>query len=227
MKEAVFDGFKPETFQFFKDLEQNNYKEWFDNHKSIYTDAVLKSLKLLVAYLSPTMQVIDPSFELRPHRVISRIYRDVRFSKNKDPYKTCMWFTFQIPVPRDDWKDYPGYFMEIRGDEYTLGMGLLAPKKKVMDVFREEVEYNAEEFKQITQRTVLDRGFSVQGEEYKRPITNDLTEYYQPWIQRKGVWVGKTCLIGGEIFSQNFAEKTKEDFLALEWLYNFMKGCIL
>lgn len=227
MKEAVFDGFKPETFQFFKDLEQNNYKEWFDNHKNIYTDAVLKPLKSLVAYLSPTMQAIDPSFEFRPHRVISRIYRDVRFSKNKDPYKTCMWFTFQIPVPRDDWKDYPGYFMEIRGDEYTLGMGLFAPKKKVMDVFREEVEYNAEEFKQITQRTVLDRGFSVQGEEYKRPIKNDLPGYYQPWIQRKGVWVGKTCLIGDEIFSQNFAEKTKEDFIALEWLYNFMKGCTL
>lgn len=100
-KIETFKGFTPETFRFFNDLKENNYKEWFDEHKYIYEKEVLNPLKALVTTLSPVMYNIDPSFELRPHRCLSRIYRDIRFSKNKDPYKDFMWMAFQIPVTND------------------------------------------------------------------------------------------------------------------------------
>lgn len=219
-----FEGFTDTTFKFFNDLKENNYKEWFDEHKPIYENAVLAPLKSLVVALSPTMHNIDPTFELTPHRVISRIYRDTRFSKNKDPYKNCMWFTFQIPISRDDWKDVPGYFMEITGDSYTLGMGLFMPKKKVMEAFREEVSFDAEEFQRITKETVLARGYQLGGEEYKRPLASDLPDYFQPWVQRKSIYVYKTNHIGKELLSADFANLIKEDFQALAWLYNFMKS---
>ena len=225
-KTEKFNGFTPASIQFFKDLKENNYKEWFDEHKEIYDKEVYQPLKALVAALSPDMHNIDPAFEIRPHRAVSRIYRDTRFSNNKDPYKTEMWFTFQIPVSRDDWKDFPGYFMELSGEGYMLGMGLFQPKRKVMDAFRDEIAYDANEFQRITQKTVLDRGYTINGEEYKRPLANDLPEYFQPWIQRKGIWIGKTMPAGKELFSADFAELVKEDFIALEWLYNFMKDAI-
>lgn len=223
MKEFKFTGFTPQTIQFFKDIKENNYKEWFDAHKEIYEQEVLNPLKGLVVNLSPTMHNIDSSFELRPHRAVSRIYRDVRFSKNKDPYKTCMWMSFQIPVSREDWKDYPGYFMEITADNYTYGMGLFMPKKKIMDIFREEIAYNADEFQQMTQVSVLDRGFDIMGESYKKTIANDLSDYFQPWIQRKAIYVSKTLPIGEEFFSEKIADQLTDDFQALSWLYNFMK----
>lgn len=222
-KDILFKGFTPTTFRFFKDLKENNYKEWFDAHKDVYEQELLNPLKGLVSVLSPTMYNIDAGFELRPHRALSRIYRDTRFSKNKEPYKNFMWMTFQIPVTREEWKDYPGYFMELNEEGYTLGLGLFQPKKKVMDAFRDEITYDAEEFQRITQETVLDRGYTVHGEEYKRPVANDLPEYYQQWIQRKGVWVAKSRSVGEELFSANFADIVREDFIALEWLYNFMK----
>lgn len=225
-KETGFNGFTPQTFQFLKDLEQNNYKEWFEAHKHIYENDIILPLRALVATLSPAMHKIDPAFELRQHRVISRIYRDIRFSKDKTPYKTAMWFTFQIPVTRELWMDYPGYFMELRKNEYTIGMGLFAPKKKVMDIYREEVAYEAQEFRRITQKTVIDRGFLIGGEEYKRPLPNDLSDYYQPWIQRKGIWVYKTKPIDEEIFTPQIAQKIQDEFIALEWLYNFMKNIV-
>lgn len=223
MKDLVFNGFTPATFQFFKDLEQNNYKEWFDEHKPVYEKELLNPLKALVTTLSPAMYNIDNSFELRPHRTMSRIYRDTRFSKNKDPYKNFMWVAFQVPVTGEVWKDYPGYFMEFRADTYTLGLGLFQPKKKVMDNFRDEIAYDAEEFQRITQQIVFDRGYSLGGELYKRSIPNELPEYFQPWIQRKGVWIEKVKPVGKELFSPDFANLVKEDFEALEWLYNFMK----
>ena len=223
MKELTFKGFTPNTFQFLKDLKENNYKEWFDENKHVYEQELLNPLKALVTALSPAMHNIDQSFELRPYRCLSRIYRDTRFSKNKDPYKDFMWMAFQIPVTNDIWKDYPGYFLEISATGYTLGLGLFQPKKKVMDAFRDEVTYDAEEFQRITQQSVLDRGYIINGEEYKRPIPNDLPEYFQPWIQRKGIWVSKTRPVGEELFSADFANLIKDDFLAMEWLYNFMK----
>lgn len=222
-KSTPFKGFTPQTFQFFKDLKENNYKEWFDEHKHIYESELMTPLKSLVVALSPSMYNIDPEFELRPHRAISRIYRDTRFSKNKDPYKSFMWITFQIPVTTDVWKDYPGYFIELNGDNYTVGMGLFMPKKKVMDAFREEISYDLDTFRSETEKAVLERGFSIGGEEYKRPIKNDLPEYFQPWIQRKGVWVEKTKPIGEELYSSGFAEQITADFEALRWLYGFMK----
>lgn len=226
-KEILFEGFSPKAFQFLKDIKENNYKEWFDAHKDIYENEVLNPMKGLVVGLSPAMHNIDTDFELRPHRAVSRIYRDVRFSKNKDPYKSHLWLTFQIPVSRDDWKDFPGYFIEISDEGCTLGLGLFMPKKKTMDIFREEIGYIPEEFKEMTQKIVLDRGYTVNGEMYKRPIANDLGEYFQTWIQRKGVWVEKRLPINEKLNSKDFMEYVKEDFEALGWLYNFMKEATL
>jgi len=219
----IFKGFTPEGIQFFNDLKENNYKEWFDNHKYIYEKEILQPLKAFVTTLSPLMYNIDPAFELRPQRAMSRIYRDIRFSKNKTPYKTAMWITFQIPVSRDIWTDYPGYYFEITGNSYSYGMGLFMPKKKVMDAFREEITYDAEEFKRMTKETVVDKGFEIGGETYKRPIANDLPEYYQQWIQRKGIYVFKEKHLGNELFSPDFTELIGNEFKNLEWLYNFFK----
>lgn len=223
MKNQVFKGFTPQTFQFFKDLKFNNNKEWFDAHKHIYESELLNPLKSLFQVLSPAMFSIDSGFEMRPHRSISRIYRDTRFSKNKEPYKNFMWMTFQLPVTREEWKDYPGYFLELGEDTYTLGLGLFQPKKKVMDNFRDAVIYESQEFREITQETVLNNGYTVKGEEYKRPVPNELPEYFQQWIQRKGIWVEKIKPIGEELYSESFADLVIKDFKALEWLYNFMK----
>lgn len=220
-KLEAFKGFTPETIQFLKDLKENNYKEWFEAHRDVYEKELLNPFKSLVVALTPTMYNIDPTFEFRPHRVMSRIYRDIRFSKNKDPYKTSLWITFQPPGVQ--WENYPGYFMELSDEGYFYGMGLYMPKKKLMDNFRENIEYNPTEFQKITQKTVLDRGFKLGGEDYKRPVANNLPEYFQQWIQKKNVWVSKSKPIGKELFSAHFADIMIEDFQSLEWLHNFLK----
>lgn len=226
MKDPIFKGFSPNTFQFFSDLKKNNNKEWFDAHKHVYESALLSPLKGLFHALYPIMYNIDNEFEMRAHRAISRVYRDVRFSHNKEPYKTFMWMAFQRPVRRDEWKDYPGYFLELGENTYTLGLGLFQPKKKVMDNLRDAIIYESEQFQRVTQETVLDRGYTVNGEEYKRPLANDLPEYFQQWFQRKGVWVQKVRPIGEELYSKSFVDLVIEDFKALEWLYGFMKEAI-
>lgn len=221
-KSTGFKGFTPEAIQFFRDLEANNYKEWFEENKHIYEKELKEPFKELVLSLSPTMYNVDQDFELRPHRVVSRIYRDTRFSTNKDPYKTCLWITFQRVV--ENWMNFPAYFMELNANSYVLGMGFFQPKRKTMDEFRERLELEGKEFQENTQKNVLDRGFKIGGDEFKRPLKNDLSEYFQQWIHRKTVYVVKTVPVDEKVFSPEFAEILRADFEALGWLYNFMKN---
>jgi len=218
---APFNGFTPQTIRFFEDIEQNNYKEWFEAHRSVYENELLKPFKSLVTALTPVMYNIDQRFELNPSRIISRIYRDIRFSKNKDPYKTCMWMTFQQRV--DNWENYPGFFMELSATGYNYGMGLYMAKRKFMDNFREKIEYDPEDFRVNTQRDIFDRGFMILGDYYARTLPNDLPEYFQQWYQRKSVCTWKKCPVDDVLFSPKLVDKLSEDFQAMEWLYNFLK----
>ena len=217
---GAFSGFNQQGLTFLLQLSQNNNKEWFEEHRSVYENELVKPFKELIASLTPTMHNIDSQFELRPHRVLSRIYRDVRFSKNKDPYKTCLWMSFQAPTP--DWVNIPGFFMELNADTYFYGMGLFGPKKKTMDNLRDSIAYDAKEF-QIQTQKILDRGFVVYGDEYKRLIPSELPEYFQTWIQRKNLYVGKNRPVNEDVFSPKFADIIREDYESLVWLYEFLK----
>lgn len=219
MKIDKFTGFSPATIQFLRDLEENNYKPWFEANRHIYESELINPFKALITELTPVMYAIDPRFEFRPHRVLSRIYRDTRFSKDKTPYKTCLWITFQRPV--QDWENYPGFYMELSAEQYSYGMGLYAAKKDIMDDFRYKVETERDHFKSITKNLTGKRKFKVEGELYKRPMENSLDEYFQPWIQRKSVYLMKICPIGNEIFSEKFLSILADEYTSMKELYNF------
>lgn len=221
---SPFSGFTPETIRFLQELKENNYREWFIEHKHIYQEALLKPLQSLAAMLSPVMYNIDPLFELRPSKMLSRIYRDVRFSTNKDPYKSSMWLNFQQATTH--WEDYPGFFAELGSEHFLYGMGLFMPKRKIMDYFREEIGYNRDSFREMALKAV-DAGFEVAGEEYKRPLSNDLPPFFQPWMQRKSTYVMKKIEVTDKrIFSEAIAIQLMEDFTQITDLYRFMMDVV-
>ncbi|GHT11290.1 TIGR02453 family protein [Bacteroidia bacterium] len=215
-----FSGFTPETFRFFNDLKENNYKPWFDEHKPVYELEVRQPLKALVLALTPAFYAIDPQMNFNPSKIISRIYRDIRFSNDKSPYKTHLWFTFQRIVQQ--WENFPGFYGEISENGYQYGMGLFMAKKKVMDDFRSKIEYDSEHFKAITEDLIGKHGYIIGGEPYKRPLNNDLPEYFQAWIQVKSLYLYKNFPVGEEMFREDFAQRLADEFTLLQPLYDFM-----
>lgn len=219
-----FTGFTPETILFLKELKANNNREWFNEHKQVYQEALLQPFRSLATMLTPAMYNIDPQFELRPSKMLSRIYRDIRFSPNKDPYKSSMWLNFQQAATH--WENFPGYFAELNTEHFMIGMGLFMPKRKIMDYLREEIDYSRDSFKEMAEKA-LNAGFEVAGEAYKRPIPNTLPDFYQPWIQRKSVYVIKTIPLSDDrIYSEAIALQLMDDFLQIADLYHFMKEIV-
>ena len=91
---AVFPGFRPDAFRFLRDLARNNEKAWFEAHRHVYEREVRDPMRQLVETLDAKLGSIAPEIVGDPKRSMFRIHRDVRFSRDKSPYKTNAgaWF---------------------------------------------------------------------------------------------------------------------------------------
>ena len=134
------------TFEFLKSLQENNNREWFNANKEDYErakDNVQEFIQTLISKLS----TIDPRIEesIDAKKCMFRIYRDVRFSKDKSPYKT--WFAAGISV--DGRKlDGPEYYIHIGPENSFIAVGYWRPKKEHLESIRQEIDYNLNAFEE-------------------------------------------------------------------------------
>src|SRR2546429_9776554 len=93
--------FTRETFQFFKDLGRHNRKEWMDANRDRYQTAIIQPSRRLLEELTCLAVELDSRFDAsgRTGPNFSRINRDIRFAKDKTPYKTQMYLKFSVPAP--------------------------------------------------------------------------------------------------------------------------------
>lgn len=217
-----FSGFTPESLGFFESLAAHNNKAWFEDHRDDFEHCLMGPLKSLVSDLSGAMLAIDPELVVIPKvdKTISRIYRDTRFSRNKSPYKTCLWITFKRRSP--DWKTAPCFLFEISADGYRYGMGFYSATRETMDSLRHFIETKQGEFKKIT--AVFDKQdtFTLEGERYKRPFNPALPDELQQWHSRKNVYVICQRPVDGRLFSRGVCDDLREGFGMLKPLYELL-----
>jgi uncharacterized protein (TIGR02453 family) len=94
-----FRGFKPQALSFLRALKKNNRREWFETQRDTYVRELLDPMKALIEELDVRFASLAPEFEGDPKRSLFRIYRDVRFSKDKSPYKShaALWIYHRAP----------------------------------------------------------------------------------------------------------------------------------
>ena len=162
-----FQGFSRETLAFLRENRRRNSKSWFEEHRHAYERHLLGPMRALAVDLTPLMAQIDPEIETRPHRVVSRIHRDTRFSKDKSLYKLSMWLAFKRPVER--WHGLPAYYFELFPDGYRFGMGFYEISRDTMDKVRRAVREKPALVRE--ELAVLRKlpGMHLAGESYKRP----------------------------------------------------------
>jgi uncharacterized protein (TIGR02453 family) len=101
MADAIFTD---ETFRFFRELGRNNRKEWMDANRDRYRSHVVEPLRKLLDALAPAMRKLHSNFDTsgRTGANFSRINRDIRFAKDKTPYRTQMYLTFSDAAAGDE-----------------------------------------------------------------------------------------------------------------------------
>lgn len=135
-----------DIFRFFNELARNNHKEWFDVHRKEY-EAVKKQFTAFTAEMISRISEFDPSVQgLEASKCMFRINRDIRFSKNKDPYKTHIAFSITPGGKKTQRAGY--YFQMMEGDCFTGG-GIYAPAPDMLRAVRNEIYFRSDEFLRI------------------------------------------------------------------------------
>lgn len=167
-----FSGFPKAAFDFFAHLKKNNTREWFSAHKTEYEKNVLEPAKAFILTLGSRLHRLHPDLgydtSTNGTGSIFRIYRDVRFSADKSPYKTNLGIYFWLGGGSKK-ESTAGYYYGMSDGPPHLYAGRHVFPKPVLDAFREAV---ADKKKGGALKSIIARleknGFTMDGEYYKR-----------------------------------------------------------
>jgi uncharacterized protein (TIGR02453 family) len=210
-----------DTLLFIEKLVQNNNKPWFDAHREEY--AVAKAdFEDFVTVLMEKLSPIEPSLrDQKAKDAIFRIFRDVRFSKDKTPYKGH----FGVYLSKGGRK-YPGagYYLHIEpGGKSFIGGGLWMPEPALLKAVRQEIDYNLDEFRTIIENKTFKKLFAkIEGEVLKNPpqgysAENPALEY----LKMKSFTAGH-ALADKELTSRAFTAKTVNVFTTMKAFVDFL-----
>ena len=161
--------FPADVKHYFSRLKKNNNKLWFEKHRTEYQEKVLEPAMEFVALAGTQIQKFAPKIiaDPRVNKSLFRIYRDVRFSKDKTPYKTHLAiFFWEGSAPK---LENPGFYMHIDDVEILIGSGLHYFPKNILSAFRETIQNKSTNKKlQLILEDIKKKGFEVGREYYKR-----------------------------------------------------------
>jgi uncharacterized protein (TIGR02453 family) len=208
------------ALRFLDELRQNNNKAWFDQHRAEYETARGEYEQFLTVLIDE-FRVPDQLQGLTARECIARIYRDIRFSKDKSPYKTNLGAL----VAPGGWKSSAfGYYVSIepRGRSMVAG-GLYNPTPEQIQRFREAVDEDAAAFKAVTGAAVFLQAFgAVQGERLKTaPKGFDRAHPELELLQLKQIMVVHN-FTDQEVVANDFAPRVANLFRAMKPFLNYL-----
>ena len=216
------------TLNFLKSLSKNNNKPWFDAHRNEYLEARTDFENFVSILIKKIAQFDKDIEELRIKDCVFRINRDIRFSKDKTPYKTNMGAGFNRGGKKSI---YAGYFFHAEpGGKSFAGGGLWMPMAPELKKIRQEIDYNLDEFKSIVQN----KNFVSEYKELEKTPDlklSNLPRGYEKdnpaaeFLKFKSIVVTKP-LADDDLTSKNLTEKVIKAFKTLQPLVNFINKAV-
>jgi len=167
-----FDGFPQETFSFFSELKENNNKEWFLPRKKHFNSVVLEPAARFVEVVGSRLQEVAPAvqYDSRTSGLgsIARIYRDVRFSKDKRPYKSHQHVNFWVGQGKKS--ESPGFYFGFDASEGGLAAGMWSFSKPLLASYRSTVDDPrlSGALVELLRPIIDSASYELKGQSYKR-----------------------------------------------------------
>jgi uncharacterized protein (TIGR02453 family) len=157
--------FTKATFDFLKELKSNNTREWFAENKGRYEDTLKDPALRLIEDFGPELRGLSRHFLATP-RSLFRIYRDVRFSKDKSPYKTHAGIHFRHEQSKNAYA--PGFYLHVEPGQVFVGLGIWHPETKALRLIREHIAEEPDQWKRVSRAKKFRETFELQGDRLKR-----------------------------------------------------------
>lgn len=202
------------TLQFLKDLAANNHREWFQANKDRY-DAALDNMKQFARAVENALGETD----LLESATLFRIYRDVRFSKDKSPYKN----NFGLSLSRATKRLRGGYYIQIEPGGSFVGGGFWQPNKEDLKRIRDEFAIDEQPIREIMADPAFRKHFgTLQGEELKTAPQGFDKNHPALDLLRKKSFVAIQNFTDAEVTSDTFLEEVMQSFRAIRPYFDYM-----
>ena len=218
----MFSGLTEDTYRFFWELAFHNDKTFFEENREQYKQVVYQPLKELTELLSPTIEEIDDRLSTRPASVISHIYRDTRYTKDKSPYRDHAWIGFKMPGSMIS-ENFVLY-AEFNRDSYGYGMGMYAPNPEMMAKLRANILAKPEKFISLVSEHQFQQTFQLEGQAYKRPKFTEAPEAVIPYLNYRNISFCFSSENLSNTMKPEIHAEIRDAFLLMKPVYRFLMG---
>ena len=208
----------PDLFKFYNSLSENNFRDWFELHKARF-----KVLEAEVIMFNEIIKAgLEETDEIEKVKNF-RIYRDVRFSKNKTPYKTHFGVAFHRKKP----KLRGGYYLHLTPRNSFIATGFWNPNPKDLFRIRKELEIDAQELRDIIAVTEFKNVWGgVQGDKVKTAPKGFSKDHPNIDLIRHKQFIFIKKFNDKAVFSRNFYKQVIADFIAVRPFFDYMTNVL-
>jgi uncharacterized protein (TIGR02453 family) len=217
--------FNSAFIQFFKELSNNNNKQWFDANKAIYEKEVKKPFLDFTGIIITRIQEHDHEVQISPAEAVFRINRDIRFSPDKTPYKTHAAANISKYGRKDN--GYPGLYYQMSHEGLMIYGGVYTVEKDRLSKIRNYIAENLDDFAEVYNDSAFIEKFGeIQGEKNKRlsPELQGISKH-EPLIANKQFYFGAE-LNKKFIISDELPDVIMEYYMAGKKVNDFLKEAV-
>lgn len=221
---SVFKGFKKETIQFFLDLRFHNNKAFMDANRDRYIKSVREVFYAFIEDVGGRLQKLDEDLEIRPHKCLSRINRDIRFTKDKSPYRDHLWLC--IGKAASEKQGMPFFWFELGPEYVNWGVGTWGENRGMMEAMRRRMLANPDDYIRILEM-LYHGGFRMGGSEWKKmPVPEEIPEVLRPMYLKKEIYISQDGAKVADALKKDIADRVYRDFEKLMPVYKMLHGCV-
>jgi len=215
-----------EFVAYFEDLARNNNRDWFHENKKRYENTVKKPFQNFVGALIEAFKRVEPDTSITSKEAIFRIYRDIRFSKDKTPYKLHASATIST-TNKKDFSNPNGLYLEITPEHIRQYGGVYGPDKEMLRQIRTAISATPNEFEKAISNSQFKAIFgTIQGEENKRiPKEFKTAHQNQPLIAKKQFYYYTTINID-RIDSEDLIDTLIANYLKAKPVNEFLEKAL-
>lgn len=199
------DALGPGLLRFLGELAKNNNREWFTANKARYLDQVQAPALGLIRTVGPRLEALSPHLVADPRPVggsMMRIYRDIRFSKDKTPYRTAVGIHFMHDAQRSRNESLPGFFLHLAPGDSWAYAGVWQPEGPRLQLIRQAIVERAPAWRKV--RAAVSE---IEGESLKRPPPGfDPAHPFIEDLKRKSFTAGR-AFKDSEVTSAGFPDR--------------------
>jgi uncharacterized protein (TIGR02453 family) len=199
---------KKETISFLKAISKNNNKEWFEKNRKDWEKAKENYAGFMETLLKK-LSKIDQIAAKEPKKYISRINRDIRFSKDKSPYKSAI----HSLIDRSDDKTKCPFFIHVQPGDSFVACGLWEPDASVLKKLRQEIDYNAETIHAVLEKKSFKAMFgAIEGEKLARAPQGYEPSHPDIELLKHKTFIIKKSFPDSTVLSEEFADEIASAF---------------